>query len=67
MDKIFAQKYEFIDKDPIKKGVFGDIYRIRDKKVKTEYVLKKLRKEDPKNSNIIRTDEKSFEKIFYFC
>ena len=66
MNKIFSQKYEFINKDPIKKGAFGDIYRIRDKKVKTEYVLKKLRKEDPKNSNIIGTEEKSFEKIFHF-
>ncbi len=60
MNTIFNQKYEYIDKDPIKRGAFGDIYRIRDKKVKTEYILKKLRKEDP-NEDIKGTDEQTFE------
>ena len=44
----FEQKYEYIKHDPISSGSYGNIYRIRDKKVKTEYVLKKLRKEELK-------------------
>ena len=61
MNAIFNQKYKFIDINPIKRGAFGDIYKIRDKKVKTEYILKKLRKEDP-NEDIKGTDEQTFEK-----
>ena len=34
MKPIFNEKYEFIDKDSIRRGAYGDIYRIRDKKVK---------------------------------
>ena len=61
MPQTFKMKYEFIDKEPYKRGVFGDIYRIRDKNVKTEYVLKKLIKEDPNNPDIKGTEKKSFE------
>ena len=58
----FEQKYEYVKHDPISSGSYGNIYRIRDKKVKTEYVLKKLRKEDPKNSNKKgTTDENTFK------
>ena len=72
----FNEKYEYIDKKSNKvidkeidiekaciyEGGYGKIYRIRDKKVKTEFILKKLRKEDPNNSNIKGiTDENSFE------
>ncbi len=64
--KIFIQdKYEYIDHDPICAGSYGSIYRIRDKKVKTEYVLKKLRKDDP-NRNIFGTDEIKFENEINF-
>ena len=55
----FNEKYEYIDNKPIIAGAYGQIYRIRDKKVKTEYVLKKLRKNDPSN-NITGTNEKTF-------
>jgi len=57
---IFKEKYEYIDNDLIKRGSFGDIYKIKDKNVKTEYILKKLIKEDP-NKNIKGTDKKYFE------
>ena len=61
MNTTFNEKYEYIDIDPIKRGAFGDIYRIKDKKVKTEYILKKLRKEDPNNPDIEGTDNETFE------
>ena len=61
MNTTFNEKYEYIDIDPIKRGGFGDIYRIKDKKVKTEYILKKLRKEDPNNPDIEGTDNETFE------
>ena len=54
-------KYEFIDKKALYSGGYGKIYRIRDKKVKTEFVLKKLKKYDPKKPEIIGTDKKAFE------
>ena len=60
----FEKKYEYIENDPINGGAYGNIYRIRDRKVKTEYVLKKLRKEDPKNPNI--KDQQSFENEISF-
>jgi calcium-dependent protein kinase len=50
-------KYEFIDKNPIVSGGYGKIYRIRDKKVKTEYVLKKLIKSNPKNPGVMVSDK----------
>ena len=56
----FKEKYEYIDNDPISYGAYGFIYRIRDIKVKTEYVLKKIRKIDPNEPEIIGTDENSF-------
>ena len=63
MEKIttFNEKYEYIDNDPINSGAFGFIYRIRDKKEKKEYILKKLRKKDPYNPEIKGTDENSFK------
>ncbi len=42
MKTTFDEKYEYIDNDPIRRGAFGDILRIRDKKVKTEYIIKKI-------------------------
>ena len=61
MNTTFKEKYVYLDNDPIKRGAFGDIYRIRDKKVNTEYILKKLVKEEPNNPEILGTDKKSFE------
>ncbi len=58
---MFNEKYEYIDNAPIRRGAYGDIFRIRDKKVKTEYVLKKLRKEDPYQPDIKGTDKQTFE------
>ena len=62
----FEKKYEYIENDPINSGAYGYIYRIRDRKVKTEYVLKKLRKKDPNNPNIKATDQQSFENEISF-
>ena len=62
----FEEKYELIDKKPINISQYGKIYRIKDKKVKTEYVLKKLRKKDPKYSKIKSTDETSFKNEINF-
>ena len=63
----FEQKYAYIDTEPISNGSYGNIYHIRDKKVKTEYVLKKLRKEDPKKPNKRgTTDEKTFKNEINF-
>ena len=62
----FKEKYEYIDDDLIKRGAFGDVYKIKDKNVKTEYVLKKLIKENPNNPNIKGTDKKSFENELNF-
>ena len=62
----FDEKYEYISKDPINSGGYGYIYRIRDRKVRTEYVLKKLRKVDPKNPNQKATDPESFKKEIDF-
>ena len=61
----FKEKYEYIKDEPINGGGYGQIYRIKDKKVKTEYVLKKLRKNDP-DLNIIGTDQESFENEINF-
>ena len=41
MKKItFNEKYEYINNEPINSGAYGFIYRIRDKELKNEYVLK---------------------------
>ena len=67
MNPTFKDKYEYIENDPIYSGGFGQIYRIRDKKVKTEFVLKKLRKEDPNNQFLKgTTDETSFNNELNF-
>jgi len=47
-------KYEFVDTNSIGEGGFGTIYRIRDKKLFNEYVLKKISKH--------KTEKKYFEK-----
>ena len=63
----FEQKYEYIKHDPISNGAYGNIYHIRDRKVKTEYVLKKLRKEDPQKPNKRgTTDENTFKNEINF-
>ena len=62
----FKEKYEYTDDDLIKRGAFGDIYKIKDKNVKTEYVLKKLIKENPNKPNIKGTDKETFEKELNF-
>ena len=41
---VFNEKYDYINNE-LKKGGFGEIYSIIDKKVKTEYILKKIKKE----------------------
>ena len=66
MKTTFNEKYEYIDNVPIRRGAFGDILRIRDKKVKTEYILKKLIKENPNNQNIKGTDKETFENELNF-
>ena len=58
---VLNEKYEFIDKKASALGAFGEIYRIRDKKVKTEFVLKKLKKSDPNNPNILGTNKETFD------
>ena len=42
----FNEKYEYINDKPITKGSFGEIYKIRDKNTKTEFILKKIKKEN---------------------
>ena len=61
----FKEKYEYIEEKPINSGGYTQIYRIRDKKVSTEYVLKKIRKNDP-NANIIGTIKETFENELKF-
>ena len=64
---LIKQKYEFNEEDdPISSGTFGQVYKIIDKKVKTEYVLKKIRKIVPDNLNVIGTDFESFENEINF-
>ena len=69
--KNFQEKYEFVDKyynktidikrAELAEGGYSNIYRIRDKKVKTEYVLKKLRKFDPKDNFFFEKLKEGFE------
>ena len=42
---VFSDKYEYINKESINKGGFGEFYRIRDQKLKTEFILKKIKKD----------------------
>ena len=47
---VFNEKYDYINNEPINQGGYGEIYSIIDKKVKTEYILKKIKKEkSPEN------------------
>ena len=62
----FEKKYEFIDNLPINFGGFGSVFKIRDRKVKTEYVLKVMKKKDPKNPNLNSILLESFEKEINF-
>ena len=66
MKATFDEKYEYIDNDPISSGAYGHVYRIRDKKLKTEYVLKKLRKEDPNDPDSAGRDQQTFENEINF-
>ena len=60
MSKAFKEKYEYNEnEDLINFGAYGQIFKIKDKKVNTEYVLKKLLKSAPNNQNI-GTDVESF-------
>jgi serine/threonine protein kinase len=59
---LIQQKYEFNeDEDLINFGAYGQVFKIKDKKVNTEYVLKKLLKSAPNNQNN-GTDAESFDK-----
>ena len=42
---VFNEKYDYIDNKPKNKGGFGEIYSIKDKKIQTEYILKKIKRE----------------------
>ena len=66
MKATFDKKYEYIDNDPISTGAYGLVYRIRDRVLKTEYVLKKLRKKDPNDPNSKGTDQQTFENEINF-
>ena len=59
-EKIIKEKYEF-DDDPINIGEYGFIYIIKDKKVKTEYILKKLLKKKNDNNKNKKTFEEELE------
>ena len=48
---IGSNDYEINYKVPLANGTFGNIYKIIKKKDKKEYVLKRLKKVDPKNPN----------------
>ena len=60
------EKYDFVEEDPISVGGFGQIYIIKDKKVNTQYVLKQILKQDPKNSKKSLTNKISFENEINF-
>ena len=48
-EKYIDEKYDYIDRNPINFGAHGLIYRIKDKKVQSEYILKKLVKRENEN------------------
>ena len=56
----FEKKYKI--KGKISEGAFGQIYIIEDKKVNTEYVLKKIMKKDPEFPDVILFEFEDFEK-----
>ena len=59
---LIQEKYIYNeDENLLSQGAFGQVFKITDKKVGTEYVLKKLVKNDPNNKKIFGTDEESFE------
>ena len=43
---IFYEKYDYNNKEFFSKGSFGQIYKIKDKNIKTEYILKEINKKD---------------------
>ena len=59
-EKKIKEKYEIDYEDPINIGEFGFIYIIKDKKVKTEYLLKKLLKKKNDNNKNNFEKEKNF-------
>ena len=62
----FNKKYEFIDNLPINSGGYGSIFKIRDRKVKTEYILKVMKKKDENNPELNAILKESFEKEINF-
>ena len=55
------EKYEIDYKNPLNLGIYAIIYKITDKKDKSkEYVLKKIKKKDPKIKYSEGTDEDYF-------
>ena len=59
---LLQQKYIYNeDENLLSQGAFGQVFKIKDKKVGTEYVLKKLVKSVPGNKKILGTDEESFQ------
>ena len=65
MKVAFNDKYEYVDIKSISSGSIGSVYLIRDKKLKTEYILKEILKQDPNNFNI-GTDQYTFENEINF-
>ena len=59
---LIQQKYIYNeDENLLSQGAFGQVFKIIDKKVGTEYVLKKILKSVPGNKKINGTDEESFK------
>ena len=59
---LIQQKYIYNeDENLLSQGAFGQVFKIIDRKVGTEYVLKKLVKKVPGNKKILGTDEESFQ------
>ena len=60
LESTIKEKYDF-DNEPINIGEYGYTYIIRDKKVKTEYLLKKLLKKKNDNNKNKKTFEEELE------
>ena len=59
---LIQQKYIYNeDENLLSQGAFGQVFKITDRKVGTEYVLKKLVKSIPGNKKMLGTDEESFQ------